>query len=59
MENGSRIKGITGKVVMGADNVRKTWKEYLEDLYNVDTYERVSLNMFILGGGCELFGRES
>ena len=32
---------------MGEDDLRKTWKENLEALYNVDTKERVTVNLCI------------
>ena len=32
-------KWVRGRVVVGTDNALKTWKEYIEDLYNVDIEE--------------------
>ena len=28
---------------MGEDEVRKTWKDYFEDLYNMDTQEQIAV----------------
>ena len=30
---------------MGDDKVRRIWKKYFEDLYNVDTQEQVAVHM--------------
>ena len=35
---------------MGDDYARKTWKEYFEDMYNVNSKERVAVNMCGLDG---------
>ena len=32
-------------MVQGEDEVRKVWKEYFEDLYNMDTQEQVAIHM--------------
>ena len=35
----SRIKDGNGRLAQGEDKVRKIWKEYFEELYNIDTQE--------------------
>ena len=37
VESCSRIKDGNGRLAHGEDEVRKIWKEYFEDLYNIDT----------------------
>ena len=39
MESYRRIKVENRRLVHGEDEVRKIWKEYSEDLYNIDTQE--------------------
>ena len=39
-ENSNRIKDGNGRLALGEDEVPKIWKEYFEDLYNIDTQER-------------------
>ena len=34
-----------GRLVQGEDEVRRIWKEYFENLYNVDTQEQVAVHM--------------
>ena len=36
-ESCSRIKDGNGRLAQGEDEVQKIWKEYFEDLYNIDT----------------------
>ena len=43
VESYSRIKDVRERLAQGEDEVRKIWKEYFEDLYNVDTQEQVWL----------------
>ena len=45
VESCSRIKDENGRVAQGEDEVRKIWKEYLEDLYNIDTQKEVAVHM--------------
>ena len=45
MENCNRIKAGNGRLAQGEDEVRKIWKEYFEDLYNIDTKEQVAVYM--------------
>ena len=35
----SRIKVGNGRLVQGDDEVQRIWKEYFEDLHNIDTQE--------------------
>ena len=32
-------------MAVGEDDVRETWRKYLEDLYNSDTEEHITINM--------------
>ena len=45
MESCSRIKDGNGKLAQEEDEVRKIWKDYLEDLYDIDTHEQVAVHM--------------
>ena len=45
MEICTRIKDGNGRSAQGKDKVRKIWKEYFEDLYNIDTQKEVTLHM--------------
>ena len=45
MESYNRIKDGNGRLAQGKDEVRKIWKEYLEDLYNINTQEQVAVHM--------------
>ena len=40
----NRIKDGNGRLEQGEDEVRKVWKEYFEDLYNIDTQKQVAVN---------------
>ena len=31
---------------MGEDEVRRIWKDYFEDLYNMDTQEQVAVHIY-------------
>ena len=44
------IKHSIGRLVMLRDGVRKAWKEYFEDLHNVDAEEYVCVVLIVLGG---------
>ena len=41
----SRIKDENGKLALEEDDVRRIWKEYFEDLYNIDTHEQVTVHI--------------
>ena len=45
MESCSRVKGENGRPALREDEVQRIWKDYFEDLYNLDTQEQVSFNM--------------
>ena len=45
VESCSRIKDGYVRLTQGEDEVRKIWKEYFEDLYNIDTQEQVTVDM--------------
>ena len=46
VESCSRIKDGNGRLAHGEDEVRKIWKEYFEDLYNIDTQIAVHICSF-------------
>ena len=45
VESCSRIKDRNGKLVQGKDEVRRIWREYFEDLYNINNQEQVPVHM--------------
>ena len=45
MESCTRIKDGNGRLALGEEEVRRIWKDYLEDLYNIDTLEQVAVYM--------------
>ena len=45
VESCSRIKNGNWRLAQGEDKVRKIWKEYFEDLNNMDTQEEVAIHM--------------
>ena len=45
VESFSRIKDGNGKLAHEEDEVRKIWKEYFEDLYNIDSQEQIAVHM--------------
>ena len=45
MESCSRIKDGDGRLAQGEVKVRRNWKDYFEDFYNIDTQERVAVHM--------------
>ena len=49
-ESCSRVKGGNGRLAQGEDEARKIWKEYLEDLYNIDTQKEVAVHMYVFDG---------
>ena len=50
MESCSRIKHGNGSLAQGENEVRKIWKEYFEDLCNIDTQEEVAVHMCSFDG---------
>ena len=45
VESCSRVKDGNGRLVQGEDEVRKIWKSYFGDLYNIDTREEVAVHI--------------
>ena len=45
VENCSKIKDMNGMMPQGDDEVRRIWKKYFEDLYNIDTQEEIAVHM--------------
>ena len=45
VENSNRIKDGNGGLVLEEAEVRRIWKEYYEDFYNIDTQEQVVVHM--------------
>ena len=41
----TRVKDGNGRLALEEDEARNIWKEYFEDLYNVDTQEEVAVHM--------------
>ena len=41
------IKDGNGRLAQGEDEVRRIWKEYFEDLYNIDTQEQVAVHIHV------------
>ena len=44
-ESCSRVKDGNGRLAQGEDESRMIWKEYFEDLHNIDTQEEVAVHM--------------
>ena len=62
MESCSRIRDGKGRLAQGEDEVRRIWKEYFEDLYNIDTVLRKRLQstcMALMGQRGNYFRGES
>ena len=41
----SRIKDGNMRLAQGKDELRRIWKEYFEDLYDINTQEQVAIHM--------------
>ena len=50
MRNSNRIKDGNGRLVLKETEVRRIWKEYYEDLDNIDTQEQVAAHMWGFDG---------
>ena len=50
VESCNRIKDGNGRLTQGEDEMQRIYKEYFEDLYNVDTQEPVTVHMFGFDG---------
>ena len=46
----SRIKDVNGILAQEEDEVQRIWKEYFEDLYNIDAQEQVAVHMCSFNG---------
>ena len=44
-ESCSRMKDVNGRLAQVENEVRKIWKEYFEELYNINNQEEVAVNM--------------
>ena len=45
VESCSRVKDENRRLAQGEDKARKIWKEYFEDMYNIDIQEDVAVHM--------------
>ena len=45
MESCSRIKDGNGRLALREDGEQRIWKDYYEDLYNIDPLQQVALHM--------------
>ena len=45
VESCSRIKDGSVRLAQGEDEMRKIWKGYFEDLYNIDTQKEAAVHM--------------
>ena len=45
VESCSRIKNGNVRLAQGEDEVRRIWKKYFEELYNIDAQEKVAVHM--------------
>ena len=43
LENWFSIKDTNRRLVVGEDEVRRIWRDYFEDLYNINTEEQVAV----------------
>ena len=49
-ESCSRMEDGNGRLAEEENEVGRNWKEYFEDLYNIDTQEQVAVHMCIFDG---------
>ena len=45
MESCSKIKDGNGRLPMEEDELRRVWKDHLDDIFNIDTQEQVAVHM--------------
>ena len=45
VESCSRVKDGNGRLTLREFEVRRIWKKYFKDLYNVDTHEKVGVHI--------------
>ena len=41
----STMKDRNGRLTLGGDEVRRVWKDYFDDLYNIGTQKQVAVYM--------------
>ena len=60
VESFRRIKDGNGRLTLKEDKARKIWKDYFEDVYNIDTQGQVAVYMCGFDGiqRGNYFGRE-
>ena len=46
----TKIKDVMGRLAQEEGEVRKIWKEYFENLYNIDTQEKIAVHMCSFDG---------
>ena len=46
----SRIKDRNRRLALEDDEVQRIWKDYFQDLYNINTQEQVAVQMFGFDG---------
>ena len=46
----NRVKDGNGRLAQGEEEMRKIWKDYFEDLYNIDIQEDVAVHMCSFDG---------
>ena len=44
-ENANRIKAVNGRLAQEEAEMRRIWKEYYEDLYNIDPRKQVAVHI--------------
>ena len=61
MESCGIIQDRNGRLTQGEDEVRRIWKEYFADIYNIDTQEQVAIHISGFDGirRGNYFGREA
>ena len=50
VENCRRVKDGSGRLAQREDEARMIWKEYFEDLYNINAQEEVAVHMYGFDG---------
>ena len=60
VESCGRIKDENRKLAVGEDEVKRTWKDYFEDLYYINTQEKLQSScMSLMGFGEVITSEES
>ena len=50
VESRSNIKDGNGRLQLGEDEVRRIWKDYFEDMHNIDTKEQGVAHICVFDG---------